>query len=108
MLNNPQPTFKKLNRSQLQIGGRDIKLDGDAEAYPWHYAVHNGVHIVLFSKSGFLTNRNVQGYDGDGNLLWTVEPMDEAPEVNDPYIDVGWSEERQALYLYSYHGHTST
>ncbi|NJL25137.1 MAG: hypothetical protein HC902_08145 [Calothrix sp. SM1_5_4] len=52
MLNNPQPTFKKLTDHKLQIGGRDIKLDGDADAYPLHHAIYNGVHIILFWKSG--------------------------------------------------------
>jgi len=99
------PVFNKLTDHRLQIAGREIKLIGDPGAYPLHHGVHDGIHIVLFWKNaGPLTIRNVQGYDGDGNLLWAVQPITDEPGITDWYSSMGWSEENQAVYLRTFHG----
>jgi len=102
--NNTPPVFRNLIDHKLQIAGREITLAGDAEAYPADYGVYNGVHIVLFWKdSGTLTNRNVQGHDDDGNLLWAVQPITDEPGISDWYSGIGWSEEDQAVYLRTFY-----
>ncbi|NJL25138.1 MAG: hypothetical protein HC902_08150 [Calothrix sp. SM1_5_4] len=44
------------------------------------------------------------GLDENGNLLWTVQQIYEDSQINDPYVGIGWSDEKQVIYLLTYHG----
>lgn len=105
MEDNQVANIKLLDPTQNPFPGRSSFEKPKAPHTIFQIAEFGPVILITFmprGKPGF--NNNVYAYDKSGDLLWIVSSPSLDPTIEDPYIYLAWSDERQCLLLTSWSG----